>query len=438
MLSKKFIFWKPKKPIAPEERVPVTLLSGFLGSGKTTLLNHLLAAEQTEGLAVLVNDLGKVNIDASLVKRSMRKLKSPINGIVELSNGCICCSFQSELMDALLNLYLKSKPRHILIEASGVAEPKAILQSLFGRNLEGVSGIDFLRVANLVTVVDAANLEDHLGASTQTLGTKRIEVTRDEQRRPLEELLMEQVECADLIVLNKTDQVATADANRLEAYLRSLNDKAEVQRCKFGQIAPATLFEHERFNEEATMTGARWRNIMLSNDRSSNTHTTAPSDTNLSFDTLAPSPPGTSGKAGGFSLQAETTPPKHHHKDYGLDSFVYNSRRPFDEDKFLELMRSNLPGVVRAKGFYWTTQMSKHVGLVSIAGKILRNEYLGKWWIEMLADGEVREDEIPEIVENSWQPELGDRRQELVFIGIDLDLEAISNALRACEIDHGQ
>ncbi|MGF1484911.1 MAG: CobW family GTP-binding protein [Opitutales bacterium] len=430
-----FLMWNPQGADKPTTLVPVTVLSGFLGAGKTTVLNRVLKDAGSLRIAVLVNDLGEINIDAALIKSAVKEVDGAIAGMLELQGGCICCSIQTDLLDALLELTQKFKPDHILIEATGVAEPKAILQTLYTRNPSGWSGTDILKVANMVTVVDGGNLEQYLESPDNSGNRPRTHLLPNDPRRPLQELLVEQIECADVLLINKADTLEEDARKRLQAYLGSLNQAAEVWTSSFGQIDVDRLMQEHRFSVGKTLNSAAWQNAILDNvDGRRNAWKQEKQAANED------EPPAADAHSHEHDHHHHTHDAcehpdhehDHHHKDYGLETFVYNARTPFDEARFLRVLRTGLPGVIRAKGFYWTERVPTRVGLLSIAGKMLRADYLSEWWHTKIQRGESELAEVPELVKQSWLPGLGDRRQEIVFIGIDLNKERIENVLKDC------
>lgn len=434
------MLWNPSPHQPSRPAIPVSVLSGFLGAGKTTVLNHILAEQKKQKIAVIVNDLGAINIDAALIKNAFKANDAAIDHILELQDGCICCSIQSDLLDALLQLSQELQPDHILIEATGVAEPKEILKSLQARNFFGRRATEFVVPANMLTVMDAGSLDLYFKSPENIGHERRTRLLQNDKRRPIQELLIEQIECADILLINKTDTVDASSLAACQRYLYSLNPSAEIWKSCHGTIDVPLLMNQARYSADQTLSGAQWQKSIQNNQagRIQSLKFLAPTpsnNTNHSSQGLVSNAPASTVKNPNSPLIEQPVGALSQHKDYGLDTYIFNARQPFIETRFLEVMRSGLPGVIRCKGFYWTDRQPDRVGLLSIAGKQMRADYLAKWWIDQIESGEASYQQVPEMIKKSWLPQYGDRRQELIFIGIDLAANTIEKLLTECFVN---
>ena len=380
---------------------PVTVLCGFLGAGKTTLLKHLLAQAEGRKWAAVVNDVAALNIDGAVVRAGAES--GGLGGdVVELGNGCVCCSSKDELAETVAELAATRRYEHILIETTGVAEPRGIANLFTRKNPFGRTLGDFATLSALVSVIDVAAF------STEAAKAENSKIQRASPRsvRPVFELMLEQVECADVLVMNQCDRVTAEEADRLEAILRGLNARAEIVRTEHGQIASEFLLGRVRFDAVATLGAARWVREL-----------------NAVGVALA-------GSLVRKIPAAETRPA--HEVKYGITSFVYQARRPFGQAAFRALIETGLPGLLRAKGFYWTREQPDEMAFLSVAGGVVRHDTLNPWWAALIENGKARLDERPEAICALWAEPHGDRRQELVFIGMGLDEPTIRAALDTC------
>ncbi|MCH8539420.1 MAG: GTP-binding protein [Opitutales bacterium] len=422
-----FLHWKPQATHL-SRKLPVTVLSGFLGAGKTTLLNNLLREPCGKKIAVIVNDLGEVNIDASLIREGAKEVEDEaLDGMMELTEGCICCSIRTDLADALVAILENYSPDHLIIEATGAAEPLSIAETLYATNAEGFSLQDVSFINNLVTVIDAGFMATEWQAIPKGKTIRRRRVLQSDPRRPLIELLIEQAECADLIVLNKTDLLETDEVSRLRQMLVDLNPHAEIETTREAKVAPETILERTRFEEEKTVGGARWRQILTKHMEKGSPDTPEEASSDGKDHSACDHAHGHCehehhhhDHEGHRHDHEHDHGHEHHHQSFGLESFLFTARRPFREKALMKTIRSSFPGLVRAKGFYWTKENPDRVGMLSLAGNVLRADYVGTWWKSMIEEGEAREEEMPPVVRKVWDEKTGDCRQELVFIGIDL------------------